>query len=106
MAYHNISKNDKPEKTELEKKQAVEEKDKSFVGSLTRIAKHWRESAKYGGYRDLAEGAKALEAEADLLDPSRVRNREEKQKLADKHAQEAKVAAEKAEASKADSHSA
>jgi hypothetical protein len=57
-------------------------------------------------YRDLAEGAKALEAEADLLDPSRVRNREEKQKLADKHAQEAKAAAEKAEASKADLHSA
>jgi hypothetical protein len=78
-----------------------EKADKSFVGSLTRIAKHWRESAKWGGHRDLAEGAKALEDEADLLDPSRVTKREENEKLAEKHAQEAKAAAEKAEATKA-----
>ena len=90
------------EKSEAEKAKQEEEKDKSFVGTLDRLAKRWRASAAQVGHPALAEGAKAFEDEADLLDPSRITKREEKQKLADKHAQEAKDAAEKAEASKAD----
>jgi hypothetical protein len=92
-----------PGKTEADKEKAAE-KDKSFVGSLDRIAKRWRESAKQGGHSALAEGAKALEDEADFLDPSRVKDREEKEKLAKKHEQEAKDASTKADASRADAN--
>jgi hypothetical protein len=106
MAHH-FSKTEsdpKPEKTEAEKAAADKkesEKDKSFVGSLDRIARRWRESAAQTGHPALGEGAKALEDEADLLEPSRVTKRNQKEKL-EKQTAEAKVAVAKAEAVLAD----
>jgi hypothetical protein len=65
---------EKPNQSEPAKpavaQQPREEKplDKSFVGSLDRIARAWRKAGVWDG----PTAAKALEDEADLLEPKRV----------------------------------
>lgn len=75
-------------------------KDKSFVGSLDRIAAAFRAQGAQG-FPSLSKAADALEAEADFLDSSRVTKRQEKEKLEKQNA-EAHAALAKSDAVLAD----